>query len=101
MVFLLTLGVRQALLDALYVRFADMHLAAQLALPLAGFFRQDMTTVGLTALEAIRCFAKTLRRSPLSFQLGHDRLLFVALLTSAPKILRFSMRRYRRDGKLF
>jgi hypothetical protein len=86
MVFLLTLGVRQALLDALYVRFADMHLAAQLALPLAGFFRQDMTTVGLTALEAIRCFAKTLRRSPLSFQLGHDRLLFVALLTSVPAL---------------
>jgi hypothetical protein len=34
-----------------------------------------MTTVGLTAFEAIRCFAKTLRRSPFSFQLGHDRLL--------------------------
>src|SRR5580658_485285 len=68
---LLTLGVRQALLDALHVRFADVHLAAQLALTLAGFLRQDMTTVGLTAFEAIRCFAKTLRRSPLSFQLGH------------------------------
>jgi hypothetical protein len=27
--------------------------------------------MGLTALEAIRCFAKTLRRSPFSFQLGH------------------------------
>jgi hypothetical protein len=48
-----------------------MHLAAQLTLTLAGFLRQDMTTVGLTAFEAIRCFAKTLRRSPLSFQLGH------------------------------
>jgi hypothetical protein len=48
-----------------------MHLAAQLTLSLAGFFRQDMTTVGLAAFEAIRCFAKTLRRSPLSFQLGH------------------------------
>src|ERR1700676_5318163 len=72
-----SLCVRQALLDALHVRFADVHLAAQLALTLAGFFRQDMTTVGLTALEAIRCFAKTLRRSPLSFQLGHDRLLLL------------------------
>jgi hypothetical protein len=71
MVYLLTLGVRQTLLDALYVRFADVHLAAQLALTLAGFFRQDMTTVRLTALEAIRRFAKTLRRSPFSFQLGH------------------------------
>src|ERR1700691_5745746 len=75
MCYLLTLGVRQALLDALHVRLADVHLAAQLALTLAGFFRQDMTTVGLAAFEAIRCFAKTLRRSPLSFQLGHDRLL--------------------------
>src|SRR5271170_3364132 len=75
MLFLLTLSVRQTLLDALDVRFADVHLAAQLALTLAGFFRQDMTTMGLTALEAIRCFAKTLRRSPFSFQLGHDRLL--------------------------
>jgi hypothetical protein len=30
-----------------------------------------MTTVGLAALEAARCFAKTLRRSPFGFQLGH------------------------------
>src|SRR6202451_3871231 len=75
MIYLLTLGRRQTLLEALNVRFADVHLAAQLPLTLARFFRQDMTTVGLTALEAIRCFAKTLRRSPLSFQLGHDRLL--------------------------
>jgi hypothetical protein len=69
------LSVRQTLLDALYIRLADVHLAAQLALTLARLFRQDMTTVGLTAFEAIRCFAKTLRRSPFSFQLGHDRLL--------------------------
>jgi hypothetical protein len=75
MFYLLTLGVRQTLLDALHVRIANVHFAAQLALTLAGFLRQDMTTVGLTAFEAIRCFAKTLRRSPLSFQLGHDRLL--------------------------
>jgi hypothetical protein len=27
--------------------------------------------VGLAALEAVRCFAKTLRRSPFCFQLGH------------------------------
>src|SRR5450631_2995111 len=52
-----------------------MHFAAQLTLTLARLFRQDMTTMGLTAFEAIRCFAKTLRRSPFSFQLGHDRLL--------------------------
>jgi hypothetical protein len=64
------------LLDAFHVGFANVHLAAQLTLTLAGFFRQDMTAMGLTAFEAIRCFAKTLRRSPLSFQLGHDRLLF-------------------------
>jgi hypothetical protein len=75
MFYLLTLGVRQQMLDAIRVSFVDLHFAAQLTLTLAGFFRQDMTTVGLTAFEAIRCFAKTLRRSPLSFQLGHDRLL--------------------------
>jgi hypothetical protein len=63
--------VRQTLLDALYVRLADVHLTAQLTLTLAWLFRQDVTTMGLTALEAIRCFAKTLRRSPFSFQLGH------------------------------
>jgi hypothetical protein len=101
MFYLLTLGVGQQLLDAIHVGFVNLHLAAKLPLPLARFLRQDMTTVGLTAFEAIRCFAKTLRRSPFSFQLGHYRLLFVALLTSAPKILRFSMRRYGRDGKLF
>jgi hypothetical protein len=75
MFYLLTLGVRQQMLDAIHVSFVDLHFAAQLALTFTGFFRQDMTTVGLTAFEAIRCFAKTLRRSPFSFQLGHDRLL--------------------------
>jgi hypothetical protein len=85
MVYLLTLSVGQQLLDAVHVGFVNLHLAAQLPLTLARFLRQDMTTVGLTALEAIRCFAKTLRRSPFSFQLGHDRLLILALLTSAPK----------------
>jgi hypothetical protein len=72
-----SLSVGQTLLDALYIRLADVHLAAQLALTLAWLFRQDMTTVGLTAFEAIRRFAKTLRRSPFSFQLGHDRLLIL------------------------
>src|ERR1700722_19373128 len=61
-----------------------------------------MTTVGLAALEAIRCFAKTLRRSPLSFQLGHDRLLLFWPCSQAhsknPAIPR--KYRYRRDGKL-
>jgi hypothetical protein len=99
MFYLLTLGVRQALLDALYVRLADVHLAAQLALTLAGFFRQDMTTMGLTALEAIRCFAKTLRRSPFSFQLGHDRLLIYGPAHKRP--CSSQGRRYRRDGKFF
>src|SRR5882757_525837 len=80
---LLTLCVRQTLLDALHIRLADVHLAAQLTLTLARFFSQDMTTVGLAAFEAIRCFAKTLRRSPFSFQLGHDRLLILALFTDA------------------
>jgi hypothetical protein len=42
-----------------------------------------MTTVGLTALEAIRCFAKTLRRGLLGFHLRHVRLLiFLALFAS-------------------
>jgi hypothetical protein len=71
------------LLDAIHIGLVHLHFAAQLTLTLAGFLRQNMTTVGLTALEAIRCFAKTLRRSPLSFQLGHDRLLILALLTGA------------------
>src|ERR1700761_2560034 len=75
MCYLLTLGVGQQLLDAVHVGFVNLHLAAQLPLTLARFFRQDMTTMRLTALEAIRRFAKTLRRSPFSFQLGHDRLL--------------------------
>jgi hypothetical protein len=44
-----------------------------------------MTTVGLTALEAIRCFAKTLRRGLLGFHLRHVRTPdFIALFTDAP-----------------
>src|ERR1700722_20172295 len=81
---LLTLCVRQTLLDALHIRLADVHLAAQLTLTLARFLRQDMTTVGLTALEAIRCFAKTLRRSLLSFQLRHARLLIFSPVHKRP-----------------
>jgi hypothetical protein len=84
---LLTLSVRQQLLDAIHIGLVNVHAAAKLTLTLAGFFRQDMTTVRLTALEAIRRFAKTLRRSPFSLQLGHDRLLFIALFTGATKIL--------------
>jgi hypothetical protein len=84
MFYLLTLGVGQTLLDALHVGFVNVHLAAQLTLTLARFLRQDMTTVGLTAFEAIRCFAKTLRRSPLSFQLGHDRLLIFSPVRRHP-----------------
>jgi hypothetical protein len=62
----------------------NAHFAAQLPLTLAGFLRQNMTTVGLTALEAIRCFAKTLRRGLLCFHLRHVRLLiFLALFTNA------------------
>src|ERR1700678_2119092 len=79
-----SLGVRQTLLDALHVGLVNVHLAAQLTLTLARLFRQDMTTVGLTAFEAIRCFAKTLRRSPLSFQLRHARLLIFSLGSQAP-----------------
>jgi hypothetical protein len=97
---LISLSVRQTLLDALHVRLANVHLAAQLTLTLARLFRQDMTTVGLTAFEAIRCFAKTLRRSPFSFQLGHDRLL---IFSPAHKRPSFSAkgRRYRRGGTAF
>jgi hypothetical protein len=62
-----------------------------------------MTTVGLTALEAVRRFAKTLRRSPFSFQLGHDRLLILLPCSQArPKNLAIPQTcRYRRDDKLF
>jgi hypothetical protein len=98
MFYLLTLGVRQTLLDALHVGLVNVHLAAQLTLTLARFLRQDVTTVGLTAFEAIRCLAKTLRRSPLSFQLGHDRLLIYSPAHKRPFL---QGRRYRRDGKLF
>jgi hypothetical protein len=100
---LLTLCVRQQLLDALHVGLVNLHLAAQLTLTLAGLFRQDMTTVGLTAFEAIRRFAKTLRRSPFSFQLGHDRLLLLLPCSQAlSKNLAIPHQcRYRRDGKLF
>src|SRR5260370_32366158 len=61
-----------------------------------------MTTVGLTALEAIRRFAKTLRRSPFSFQLGHDRLLILWPCSQArPKNLAIPLEcRYRRDDKI-
>src|SRR5271167_643031 len=101
MCYLLTLGVRQQMLDAIRVGFVDLHFAAQLALTLTGFFRQDMTTVGLTAFEAIRCFAKTLRRSPLSFQLGHDRLLIYSPAHKhRPGILWIpAARRCRRGGR--
>src|SRR5216683_6587724 len=100
---LLTLCVRQQLLDAVHVGLVNLHLAAQLTLTLARLFRQDMTTVGLTALEAIRRFAKTLRRSPFSFQLGHDRLLILWPCSQArPKNLAIPLEcRYRRDDKLF
>src|SRR5713101_135179 len=100
---LLTLCVRQQLFDAFHVGLVNLHLAAQLTLTLAGLFRQDMTTVGLTAFEAIRRFAKTLRRSPFSFQLGHDRLLILWPCSQArPKNLAIPLEcRYRRDDKLF
>src|SRR6266404_2700267 len=100
--FLLMLSVRQQLLDAVHVGLVHLHLAAQLTLTLAGLLRQDMTTVGLTALEAVRRFAKTLRRSPFGFQLGHDRLLILWPCSQAlPKNPAIPRRcRYRRDGKL-
>jgi hypothetical protein len=95
--------VRQQLLDAIHVGLVNLHLAAQLTLTLARLFRQDMTTVGLAALEAVRRFAKTLRRSPFSFQLGHDRLLILLPCSQAlPKNPAIPQKyRYRRDGKLF
>jgi hypothetical protein len=55
----------------------DLCFAPQLPLTLGGFLRQDVTTMGLAALEAVRSFAKTLRRSPFGFQLGHARLLIL------------------------
>src|SRR5882757_5657592 len=61
--------------DATDIGLVHAHFAAQLTLTLAGFLRQNMTTVGLTTLEAIRCFAKTLRRGLLGFHLRHVRLL--------------------------
>jgi hypothetical protein len=71
------------------VGFVHVGLTAQLTLTLARLFRQDVTTMGLTAFEAVRRFHETLRRSPLSFQLGHflsPGLFwpdFLALLTSS------------------
>jgi hypothetical protein len=66
------------------VGFMHVGLTAQLTLTLARLFRQDVTTMGLTAFEAVRRFHETLRRSPLSFQLGHFLTPdFLALLTSS------------------
>jgi len=62
--------VRQQLLDALHVGLVNLHLAAQLTLTLAGLLRQDMTTVGLTALEAVRCLRKRFDAARLVFNLG-------------------------------
>jgi hypothetical protein len=59
------------------IGLVDTGFPAQLTLTLAGFLRQNMTTVGLTALEAIRSFAKSLRRGLLGFHLGHVRLLIL------------------------
>jgi hypothetical protein len=79
-----SLSVRQKHFDAIHVGLMDLCLAAQLALTLGRFLRQDMTTMGLAALEALRSFAKTLRRSPFGFQLGHARLLILLAFALAP-----------------
>src|ERR1700722_5912837 len=79
-----SLSVRQKHFDAVHVGLVDLCLAAQLAFTLGGLFRQDVTTMGLAALEAVRSFAKTLRRSPFGFQLGHARLLILLAFTQAP-----------------
>jgi hypothetical protein len=43
-----------------------------------------MTAVGLTALEAIRRFAKTLRGGPFGLHLGHVRLLILWPCSQTP-----------------
>jgi hypothetical protein len=53
------------------VGFVHVRFTAQLPFTLARLFRQDVTTMGLTAFEAVCRFHETLRRSPLGFQLGH------------------------------
>jgi hypothetical protein len=83
MFYLLTLlSVRQHLLDPTHVGFMHLRFTAQLPLTLARLFRQDMTTMGLTAFEAVCRFHETLRRSPFSFQLGHfiKLLAFIGLI---------------------
>src|SRR5260221_9396334 len=66
--------VRRQLRDPMEVGFVNHLAGAQLALTLGWFLRQDVTLVGLATLEAFRCLAKTLRRGPVGFQLGHRRL---------------------------
>jgi hypothetical protein len=71
MCYLLTLSAGHHLANPTDVGFVNVRFATQLPLTLARLLRQDVTTMGLTAFEAVRRFHETLRRSPLSFQLGH------------------------------
>src|SRR5581483_3544655 len=54
---------------------------ARMALQLARFVSEVMTTAGRIGFEAFRCLAKTLRRGPVGFQLGH-RLSPVCMATA-------------------
>jgi hypothetical protein len=71
--------MRQKLRDATDV--ALVHEAAstrtQMTFLFAGFMAEIMAAAGRIAFEALRRFAKTLGRSPVGFQLGHDQLLIV------------------------
>src|SRR5882672_184581 len=67
-------AMRQHLLDAVDIGLVDHHAGAQLTLSLAGLLGEDVTSVGLAALEAFRRLAKALRRRPVCFQLGHRSL---------------------------
>jgi hypothetical protein len=65
------------------IGFVNHGRASQLALTLFGHLREDVSAIGLAALEAFRSLAKTLRRGPVGLQLGHRSLLF---LTSSHRL---------------
>src|SRR5882672_1309849 len=64
--------MRKKLLEAPDIGLVDHVGTPQLPLRLLRLVTEVMATVGRAAFEALRCFAKALRRSPVGFQLGHD-----------------------------
>src|SRR5579862_5424918 len=56
---------------------------ARLTLQLARFVAEIVATIRRVPLEAFRCLAKTLRRGPVGFQLGHFNSYCIAIRSQA------------------